>query len=133
DGDTALGGLTYDTHYNNVTGQMAAAQHYFGPIAQLLGALKATPSPIDPTKTMFETTHVVIASEMGRSPNSENGAGTNHWSWSHALLFGGNFKRGFAFGDLDSGLKGVPADFNTGALKTGSNPTWLSVVTTVLK
>jgi uncharacterized protein (DUF1501 family) len=133
DGDTALGGITYDTHSSNITGQMNAGRHYFDPIGRLLSALKATPSPIDPARTMFDTTHVVIASEMGRSPNAENGSGTFHWPWTQAVLFGGNFKRGFAFGELNGGLTGVPADFNTGKLNTGSNASWINVVNTVLK
>lgn len=134
DGDTALGGTTYDTHSNNIAGQLNAGRHYFRPIAQLLSALKATPSPIVAGKTMFDTTHVVIASEMGRSPGAEGATGTTHWPWTHALLFGGNFKRGFAFGDLTAGLVGVGADFATGKPSTGApTTTWLNVVATVLK
>lgn len=134
DGDTALGGVTYDTHSNNITGQLNAGRHYFTPIAQLLSALKATASNIIPGKTMFDTTHVVIASEMGRSPNGENATGTNHWPWTHALLFGGNFKRGYAFGDMTSGLTGVAANFTTGQISGGAPTTnWLNVVATVLK
>lgn len=134
DGDTALGGTTYDTHSNNIVGQLNAGKHYFGPIAQLLSALKATPSPVTPGKTMFDTTHVVITSEMGRSPGAEGATGTTHWPWTHALLFGGNFKRGFAFGDLSSGLTGVGANFTTGKLETGAPaPTMLNVIATVLK
>ena len=134
DGDTALGGTTYDTHSNNVTGQLAAGLRFFRPIAQLLSALKATPSPVVPGKTMFDTTHVVISSEMGRSPNAQNDTGTNHWPWTHALLFGGNFKRGYAFGEMTDGLIGVPASFTTGKLEAAAPmTTWLNVVATVLK
>ena len=83
---------------------------------------------------MFDTTHVVITSEMGRSPGAEGATGTTHWPWTHALLFGGNFKRGFAFGDLSSGLTGVGANFTTGKLETGAPaPTMLNVIATVLK
>src|SRR5205085_1579899 len=34
DGDTALGGTTYDTHSNNVAGQLAAGLRYFRPISR---------------------------------------------------------------------------------------------------
>ncbi len=134
DGDTALGGTTYDTHTNNIPGQLAAGQHYFGPIAQLLSALKAAPSPIIAGKSCFDTTHIVIASEMGRSPNAEKGTGTNHWPWTHALLFGGNFKRGYAFGDTTTGLTGVSADVNTGKIDANlPSIGWPNVVSTILK
>lgn len=126
---------SYDNHGGGspTTYQRSTGTRYFDTIARLLSALKATPSPLDATISMFDTTHVVISSEMGRSPNAENTNGTFHWDWTHVACFGGRFKRGFGFGDLDSGLKGVPADFNTGALNQGSTATWMNVVATILK
>jgi len=126
----------YDSHGGTATpttNQLNVANRYFGPIAALLAALKATPSPLDPNVSMFETTHVVIASEMGRSPNAENGNGTFHWDSTHVACFGGRFKRGYGFGDLDDQLNAVPADFTTGALNQGSAPNWMNVVATILK
>ena len=124
----------YDNHggTNPTTAQQLTGTRYFGEIARLLGALKATPSPLDSTVSMFETTHVVIASEMGRSPNAENGDGTFHWDNTHVACFGGRFKRGYGFGELDGRLNAVPADFNTGALNQGSTASWMNVVATIL-
>jgi hypothetical protein len=82
---------------------------------------------------MFDTTHVVIASEMGRSWNAENGNGTFHWDSTHVACFGGRFKRGYGFGDLDAKLNAIPANFTTGALNQGSVPSWMNVVATILK
>lgn len=126
---------SYDNHggASPTTYQRTTGARYFGTIAKLLAALKATPSPFDATVSMFETTHVVIASEMGRSPNAENGNGTFHWDWTNVACFGGRFKRGYAFGDLDNRLTGVPANFDTGALGQGTTPTWMNVVATILK
>ncbi len=126
---------SYDNHggASPTSYQRSTGTRYFDQIARLLGALKATPSPIDSSVSMFETTHVVIASEMGRSPTAENGNGTFHWDWTHVACFGGRFKRGYGFGDLDSKLMGIKADFETGALNQGDTPTFMNVIATILK
>jgi len=126
---------SYDNHGGGspTTYQRTTGARYFGSIAKLLNALKATPSPLDSTVSMFETTHVVIASEMGRSPTAENGNGTFHWDWTNVACFGGRFKRGYKFGDLDNKLTGVPANFDTGALGEGNTPTFMNVIATILK
>ena len=125
---------SYDNHGGGspTTYQRTTGARYFDSIARLLSALKATPSPIDPTVSMFETTHVVIASEMGRSPTAENTNGTFHWDSTHVACFGGRFKRGYNFGGLDSKLNAMPADFTTGALNGGTTPTFMNVVATIL-
>ena len=126
---------SYDNHggASPTTYQQTTGTRYFDDIARLLSALKATPSPLDPTVSMFETTHVVIASEMGRSANAENTNGTFHHDATHVACFGGRFKRGYGFGDLDGQLNAIPADFNTGALNQGSTATWMDVVATILQ
>jgi hypothetical protein len=126
---------SYDNHggASPTTYQRTTGTRYFDIIGRLLSALKATPSPLDPSLKMFDTTHVVVCSEMGRSPTAENGNGTFHWDWTQVLCFGGRFKRGYAFGDLDTGLKGIPADFDTGAMGQGTPPTFMNVVATILK
>jgi hypothetical protein len=126
---------SYDNHggASPTTYQRTTGTRYFDIIARLLGALKATPSPLDPSLKMFDTTHVVVCSEMGRSPTAENGNGTFHWDWTHVVCFGGRFKRGYAFGDLDNRLTGIPADFETGAMGQGTAPTFMNVISTILK
>ncbi len=125
---------SYDNHGDNspTTAQQTTGTRYFDIIARLLGALKATPSPLDSTVSMFETTHVVIASEMGRSANAENGTGTFHSDHTHVACFGGRFKRGYGYGELNANLQAIPADFNTGALNQGTTTSWMNVVSTIL-
>jgi hypothetical protein len=128
----------YDTHNNHDAGQRNRSNTYFPEIERLLSALKATPSPLDNALTMFDTTNVVIASELSRANRVDNGEdndglGTPHWPWIQVAMFGGAFKRGYAFGDLDANFEGVPADFDTGALNQGVNPTMKNVIATILK
>jgi uncharacterized protein (DUF1501 family) len=126
---------SYDNHggASPTTYQRSTGTRYFDIIARLLSALKATPSALDSSLTMFDTTHVVVCSEMGRSPSAENGNGTFHWDWTHVACWGGRFKRGYGFGDLDSKLTGIPADFDTGALNQGTTPTFMNVIATILQ
>ena len=110
-------------------------------IGRLLDALKATPSPVDSSVSMFETTHVVITSEMSRAnrndagnPDTKDGAsGTPHWPWTQAAIFGGSFKRGYAYGRLDGDLEGVRTNPTTGALNEGEIPTVKNLFATLMK
>jgi|GEM_PF-2462236 len=132
----------YDTHNENALNQRRRSTAYFPVIARLLSALKATPSPLDPQLSMFDTTHVVITTELSRANrpqggvmqngNPFDGSGTPHWPWINVALFGGRFKRGYAFGDMNADYRGVPADFATGALNTGRVPVWNDVISTIL-
>ncbi len=134
---------SYDTHNNHDSGQRSRSNGYMPTIGRLLSALKATTSPVDPSVSMFETTHVVITSELSRAASAQtgtmmngvpfDGSGTPHNSTTQAALFGGNFKRGVAFGSTDNNIRGQSADYTTGAPDDGIVPTMKSLHTTVLK
>jgi hypothetical protein len=133
----------YDTHEGHDAGQRGRSAIYIPAIAQLLAALKATPSPVEAGVSMFDTTHVVITSELTRANRAEtgkdnngqpfDGTGTPHWNWTQAALFGGKFKRGYAFGALGSDFRGVPADFVSGQMNQGTIPTLKNLQATILK
>ncbi len=133
----------YDTHNNHDSGQRTASNKYMPTIGKLLSTLKATASPIDPSLSMFETTHVVITSELSRAASAQtgdmmdgtpfDGSGTPHNSTTQAALFGGNFKRGVAFGTTDNNIRGQAANYTTGAPEDGIVPSMKSLHTTVIK
>ena len=133
----------YDTHENHDSRQRQVSVGYMSTIANLLSALKATPSPVDPTLSMFDTTHVVISSEISRAARAEtgtnndgvpfDGTGTPHNDTTQAALFGGGFKPGVAFGATDADLRGVAADFTSGALNQGQVPNIKNLHATILK
>jgi hypothetical protein len=127
----------YDTHQNHDAGQRNRSALYFPVIGRLLTALKNTPSPVAANMSMFDTTNVVITTELTRANQADNGegldgTGTPHWGWTQAACFGGAFKRGYMFGDLNANLEGVAADLNTGALNTGVVPTVKNLLATVI-
>ncbi len=133
----------YDTHNNHSSGQTNASNVYMPTIGRLLTALKATPSPVDPLLSMFDTTHVVITSELSRAASAQtgnmqdgtpfDGSGTPHNATTQAALFGGNFKRGVAFGTTDNTIRGQAANFVTGALGEGDVPSFKHLQATILK
>ncbi len=129
--------IGWDTHQSHDSRQRSSSAYAFAEIARLIDALKATVSPIDGTKSMLDTTHVVITSEISRANSADNGAdldgsGTPHWPWTQAILIGGNFKRDYTFGAVAANQQGVPADFNTGELNQGRNPTFKELHATIL-
>ena len=87
---------------------------------------------------MFETTHVVITSELSRANAADtaamnaDGLGTPHWPWIQAAIFGGRFKP-YAFGRLNNQFVGVPANFNTGAMGQGTVPTVHNLQATLME
>jgi len=128
----------WDTHEQHDSRQRSASAFAFTRIERLIAALKATESPVEAGKSMFDTTHVVITSDISRANSPDNGqdldgTGTPHWPWTQAILMGGNFKRDYAFGAVDGNQQGVPADFNTGAMGQGRNPTFKELHATILK
>ena len=133
----------YDTHNNHASSQKARSASYFPEIGRLLSALKATPSPLDSNVSMFDTTTVVITSELSRAAVAQggvmqngdpfDGSGTPHNAWSQVAIFGGPFKRGYGFGATDANLAGIPADFATGALNSGTQPTTQNLAATLLQ
>lgn len=127
----------YDTHNNHAATQLSRSQGYFPEIARFFDALKATADPVDGALTLYDTTNVVITTELSRANSVDNGEdtdglGTPHWPWIQAACFGGAFKRGFTFGDLAADFTGVPADFNTGELGLGQNPSIKNLQATLM-
>jgi len=131
-------GVGWDTHEQHDTRQRNSSDFAFTRIERLISALKATESPVEAGKNMLDTTHVVITSEITRANSADNGedldgSGTPHWPWAQAVVLGGRFKRDTTFGAVDAGQLGVPADFTTGALNQGRNPTFADLHATVMQ
>lgn len=138
-------GAGYDTHSNHIAGQKNASNLTMPAIGRLLTQLKATPSPVPgfAGSSMFDTTHVVVTTELMRANSAQggvdqngnpfDGSGTPHWPWTQVMAFGGRFKRGYSMGDVGADFKGLPVDPNTGALNQGSVLTWNNVLATILE
>ena len=101
-------------------------------------ALRAIADPLEPARSLWDTTVIVVCSEFGRgefpnvAPNGfntvdgSNGGGSGHWPWSGMLLLGGPVVAG---GELCANPEGGSINYETVTGFYQQN----RVVTTVLK
>ena len=95
----------FDSHANNDKDQMKLIPEFLAGIAHLLrraGELK-----------IREQLVVVVQSEMGRTPNYNQGNGKDHWSIGSAMFFGRGVKGNRVIGATDEKQFGVPVDPKT--------------------
>lgn len=98
----------FDSHANNDADQMKLIPEFLAGIAYLLrraGELK-----------IREQLVVIIQSEMGRTPNYNNGNGKDHWSIGSAMFIGKGIKGNRVIGATDEKQFAVP--FDPATLKT---------------
>lgn len=93
-----LPGFFYDFHSgSSVYRAVAATRAQLDIIAQLMGEMKATPSPDRPDRTLYDDTLVVVLSEFGRTwmhgPNQDSTSGwqfgDDHLATTSVILSGG--------------------------------------------
>jgi hypothetical protein len=65
---------------------------------------------------LLDQTLVVVVSEMGRSPRRNDQDGTEHWTYTGALVFGAGVAGYRQIGGTDDELIGLPTDPETGQL-----------------
>lgn len=132
----------WDSHTSNLISQTTRGNALWPALGKFITLLKNTPSIIDSTKSMFDTTNIWIQSEMGRSPGyetldqfgTEGKTGTKHWEDTFAVFLGGRFKRGIAIGKYDSKWKTTPLNLATGQESdSGTKPNIANVIATVMK
>jgi uncharacterized protein (DUF1501 family) len=95
----------FDSHANNDKDQMKLIPEFLAGIAYLVrraGELK-----------IREQLVVVVQSEMGRTPNYNQGNGKDHWSIGSALFLGKGIKGNRVVGATDEKQFAVPVDPKT--------------------
>jgi uncharacterized protein (DUF1501 family) len=131
------GGVGWDTHENNLNGQIACGQDFWPLLGKFLALMKNTPSPLVAGKSLFDTTNIWVMSEMGRTPGADRNVqatdGTGHFENAAVMLFGGRFKRGVAIGGLDNEWYPAPVNPATGNAAGGIVPGINNVIATVIK
>ena len=92
----------FDSHANNDRDQMKLIPEFLAGIAYLVrraGELKIRDQMV-----------VVVQSEMGRTPNYNNGNGKDHWSIGSAMFLGRGIKGNRVIGATDEKQFAVPFD-----------------------
>jgi hypothetical protein len=72
------------------------------------------------TRGMLDDTLVVVVSELGRTPWRNHQAGTDHWPYTSAVLFGADVRGGTLLGGTDDGFVGRTCDPSTGRPAAGA-------------
>lgn len=132
----------WDSHIENVTRQTSQGNALWPALGKLIALMKATPSPIDRSKTLFDTTNIWLQSDMGRSAEKEvftEGSlrgvvtGTRHWRPNSAVFMGGRFKRGIAIGGFTPSWQAQPVNPATGLEAGGRVLDVSNSIATVMK
>lgn len=120
----------YDTHNGSTWPRMTASlRAQMDMVAQVIGELKATPSPDQPGKSLYEDTIVVVTSEFGRTwavgpEPGKDGAwqmGDDHNNISSVILSGGNLLGNQQIGGFTQhGTDGKPVSIQEGSGGTSS-------------
>lgn len=133
---------SWDSHRANLSSQTGNGNILWSNLGKFLTLMKATRSPIDKDKTLFDTTNIWIQSEMGRTVagiqprNAQDGNrpdGTDHWAHACATFIGGRFRRGIAIGGLSDDWTSIPVNPATGLEAGGSLMTFDNLIATVMK
>jgi len=92
----------FDSHANNDTDQMKLIPEFLEGIAYVLRRAEAL--------KIREKLVVIVQSEMGRTPNYNQGNGKDHWSIGSAMFLGPRIKGNRVIGATDDKQFGVPLD-----------------------
>ncbi|MCA2959948.1 MAG: DUF1501 domain-containing protein [Silvanigrellales bacterium] len=88
----------FDTHTAHFARHLPHLTLLARTLAVLADDLAGTPDPDDASKTLAETTLVVVNSEFVRTPKLNSAQGTDHWQSGSALLLGAGVVDGAVVG-----------------------------------
>ena len=97
---------SWDTHADNDARQITLIQDLYGGLNTLLQRLEE--------EGLFESTVVVVTSEMSRTPKLNDALGKDHWPITSALVIGADVQGGQVFGGTDDDQNALPTSLQTG-------------------
>ena len=100
--------IDWDSHQFNDARQSALFEQLFAGLNHLMDRLAE--------EGLAEDTVVVVLSEMGRTPQLNDGLGKDHWSHTSAMLVGPGITGGRVVGGYDEVFASQPVDLATGEL-----------------
>ena len=102
----------WDTHVNNDTYQSMNFERLFSGLVDLMDRLHSTPGTKE--ATLADETVLVVMSEMGRTPQLNDGAGKDHWPYTSLMAVGPGVAGGRVFGAFDAYYQGELMDYDSG-------------------
>lgn len=109
--------VAWDSHIDNTANQEGAYESSFAALNQLLDTLSETDGPGG--LPLIDTTTVMVASEMGRTPVENAMRGKDHWPTTSLMLLGAGVRGGQVFGATTDSLVGDRIDLRTGQRSSG--------------
>lgn len=106
-------GLPWDTHADATRQHLFWQTTFFG--LDLLATRLAEAGLLD-------NTLIVVATEMGRTPYRNQQNGTDHWTYTGAVLLGAGVQGGRVVGGTDDEVVGLPTDPETGRIDDRFGP-----------
>ena len=106
------GGSGWDTHTNNDATQSQSWESLFSGLLDMADRFSTLPGR--GAGSLLDETVIVVMSEMGRTPQLNDGEGKDHWPYTSALVMGPGLTGGRVIGATDEFYYGVPIDFDTG-------------------
>lgn len=91
----------FDTHDNHFSKHIPLMQGFSQRLQTLIADMESTQDPDDTSKSLLESTSIIILSEFARTPTLNAAAGTDHWQSGSAILMGQDFKDNLVIGKTD--------------------------------
>lgn len=100
--------VDWDSHGENELRQTVAYEDLFTQLSYLVEQLQQS--------DLWGRTTILIASEMSRTPQLNDGEGKDHWPVTSSLVIGGGVVGGRILGGTDDDLLPLPIDLSTGSI-----------------
>ncbi len=113
---------SWDTHTANDATQSGNFEGLFEGLLGLQESLGRAPGTGSADATLAEEVVVVVMSEMGRTPQLNDGGGKDHWPYTSVMVSGPGITGDRVVGDFDEYFYGKTLDLETGELdEAGAN------------
>ena len=106
----------FDTHSHHMSQHKALLLKTAQALAILVEQMRTTPDPADQSRSLLESTTVLITSEFVRTPKFNAAQGTDHWQSASAILLGAGVEDGVVLGA--TGTDGMPLGWVAGQSMT---------------
>jgi hypothetical protein len=103
--------VDWDSHGQNELRQTVAYDDLFTQLSYLVEQLRQA--------NLWSRTTILVASEMSRTPQLNDGEGKDHWPVTSSLILGGSINGGRILGGTDDDLLPLPMDLSTGSIAAG--------------
>lgn len=107
-------GNGWDSHADNDNTQTQLFDTLFEGLLQLKNSLNQTMDQYG--NPLSDNTHVIVCSEMGRTPQLNATLGKDHWPYTSMLMWGPKLRTGLSIGGYDEYFQGQRLDFSDGSL-----------------